>query len=131
MTPADGDCRGEVASLTCAMLGEAALGGDAFAVAEIDRIAGRMPRRCANLITLVSPEVVAIGGGVANLGELLWIRSAALPNSAYSSRHRGHIASWRASSWTRRSDRAALLARDRLPAVHDTAHSKNTATISK
>ncbi len=30
-------CRGDVGSLTCAMLGEAARGGDAFAVAEIER----------------------------------------------------------------------------------------------
>ena len=64
-------CRGDVASLTCAMLGEAALGGDAFAVAEIERIARSYATALSNLITLVSPDVVAIGGGVANLGELL------------------------------------------------------------
>jgi glucokinase len=64
-------CQGDVSSLTCAMLGAAARGGDAFAAAEIERIARSYAIALANLITLVSPDVVAIGGGVANLGEVL------------------------------------------------------------
>ena len=64
-------CAGEISALTCAMLGEAAGRGDAFAVAEIDRIARSYAIALSNLITLVSPDVVAIGGGVANLGEIL------------------------------------------------------------
>ena len=64
-------CQGEVSSLTCAMLGEAARSGDTFAAAEIDRIARSYAIALSNLITLVSPDVVAIGGGVANLGDVL------------------------------------------------------------
>ncbi len=64
-------CRGEVGSLTCAMLGEAGSRGDAFATAEIDRIARSYAIALSNLITLVSPDVVAVGGGVANLGNVL------------------------------------------------------------
>jgi glucokinase len=64
-------CAGQVSALTCAMLGEAARRGDAFATAEIDRIARSYAIALSNLLTLVSPDVVAIGGGVANLGEIL------------------------------------------------------------
>jgi glucokinase len=64
-------CAGQVTALTCAMLGEAAGRGDAFAMAEIDRIARSYAIALSNLITLVSPDVVAIGGGVANLGDIL------------------------------------------------------------
>jgi glucokinase len=64
-------CAGQVSGLTCAMLGEAARRGDAFAAAEIDRIALSYAIALSNLITLVSPDVVAIGGGVANLGDIL------------------------------------------------------------
>ena len=64
-------CHGDVSSLTCAMLGEAARSGDTFATAEIDRIARSYAIALSNLITLVSPDVVAIGGGVANLGDVL------------------------------------------------------------
>jgi glucokinase len=64
-------CAGGVSTLSCAMLGEAARRGDAFATAEIDRIARSYAIALSNLITLVSPDVVAIGGGVANLGDIL------------------------------------------------------------
>ena len=64
-------CQSEFASLTCAMLGKAARRGDSFALAEIERIARSYAVALSNLITLVSPDVVAIGGGVANLGEVL------------------------------------------------------------
>jgi glucokinase len=64
-------CAGELSALSCAMLGEAARRGDAFATAEIDRIARSYAIALSNLITLVAPDVVAIGGGVANLGDIL------------------------------------------------------------
>jgi glucokinase len=65
-------CHGEVSSLTCAMLGAAARGGDSFAIDEISRIGRSYAIALSNLITLVSPDVVAIGGGVANLGQVLF-----------------------------------------------------------
>ena len=64
-------CGGDVGALSCAMLGEAARRGDAFAAAEIERIALSYAIALSNLITLVSPDMVAVGGGVANLGEVL------------------------------------------------------------
>lgn len=64
-------CAGQVSKLTCALLGQAAGQGDVFATAEIDRIARSYAIALSNLLTLLSPDVVALGGGVANLGEIL------------------------------------------------------------
>jgi glucokinase len=64
-------CGGKQETLTCAQLGQAARRGDAFALAEIDRTADSLATGLANVITLFSPDRVAIGGGVGNLGELL------------------------------------------------------------
>ena len=64
-------CQGDISSITCAMLGEAARSGDTFAGNEIERIARSYAIALSNLLTLVSPDVVAIGGGVANLGQVL------------------------------------------------------------
>jgi len=64
-------CGGKLETLTCSMLEEAARRGDSFAVAEIGRIADSLSTGLANVITLFSPERVAIGGGVANMGETL------------------------------------------------------------
>jgi len=65
-------CDGDVSSLTCAMLGEAARGGDPFALDEINRIARSYAIALSNLVTLLAPDVVAIGGGVAHLGQILF-----------------------------------------------------------
>ena len=64
-------CRGDVAAITCAMLGEAAAQGDPFSLAEIDRVATTYSVALGNLITLTAPDLVALGGGVANLGDVL------------------------------------------------------------
>ena len=64
-------CRGDIERLSCAALGEAARQGDTFALAEIDRVARSYSIALSNLVTLCSPDRVAIGGGVANLGDLL------------------------------------------------------------
>jgi glucokinase len=65
-------CQGDVTRLTCTLLGEAARQGDAFAVAEIQRIARSYAIALSNVLTLLSPDVVALGGGVANLGDVLF-----------------------------------------------------------
>ena len=57
--------------LTPRDLGEAARLGDAFALQEIDRIAGSMGYGLANLLSLTGVERIAIGGGVSNLGDIL------------------------------------------------------------
>jgi len=52
-------------------LADAASAGDEFALNEIDRIAYSMGLGLANMLCLVNVEVIAIGGGVSNMGELL------------------------------------------------------------
>ena len=64
-------CGGKRETLRCPMLGEAARQGDAFALAEIERTADSLATGLSNVITLFSPECVAIGGGVANMGDVL------------------------------------------------------------
>jgi len=64
-------CGGRCEALRCPMLGKAGQQGDAFALAEIERIADSLATGLSNVITLFSPECVAIGGGVANMGDVL------------------------------------------------------------
>jgi len=56
---------------TCVALAEAARTGDAFACAEIERVAQGVGRALANVITLFHPERVALGGGVSLMGDVL------------------------------------------------------------
>jgi glucokinase len=62
---------GEPQSVNTRILGQAAQSGDHFALKEIDRIAHSMGLGLANMLCLVGVEVIAIGGGVSNLGEIL------------------------------------------------------------
>lgn len=62
---------GDAAKLTCAALGEAAQQGDPVALQEIEQVARGVGTAISNVITLFHPECVAIGGGVALLGEIL------------------------------------------------------------
>jgi glucokinase len=64
-------CGGKRETLRCAMLEKAARQGDPFALAEIERTADSLATGLSNVITLFSPECVAIGGGVANMGDVL------------------------------------------------------------
>lgn len=64
-------CKGRLQDITCAMLGEAAAASDPFALAEVDRWARSYSIALSNFITLLAPERVAVGGGVANMGEIL------------------------------------------------------------
>jgi len=64
-------CGGKTDQLSCYELKKAAEAGDDFALGEIDSFARTYGVSIANFITLFSPERVAIGGGVANLGEVL------------------------------------------------------------
>jgi len=67
-TPLARRCGGDPGRLTCADLGEAAKEGDAMALAELDRITDGLAQAVANVITLLHPEVVALGGGVSLMG---------------------------------------------------------------
>ncbi|MBE5767856.1 MAG: ROK family protein [Clostridiales bacterium] len=64
-------CGGNVSGLSCYDLKKAADAGDAFALAELELFASVYGVTLANFITLFSPQRVAIGGGVANMGEVL------------------------------------------------------------
>jgi len=64
-------CGGDPAQLTCPMLAEAARGGDPTALSEIDAIACGVGTALANVATLIHPERIALGGGVALMGEVL------------------------------------------------------------
>ncbi len=57
--------------VTCRHLGQAAEAGDAFALAEVELVAERFGMGLGNVLTLLHPQRIAIGGGVAHLGELL------------------------------------------------------------
>ena len=62
---------GEAQIIDVRMLAEAARSRDKFALEEIDNIAYSMGLGLANMLCLVNVEVIAIGGGVSNLGDLL------------------------------------------------------------
>jgi fructokinase len=47
-----------------------ARGGDAAAIATIDRYADRMARALASVVNLVDPDVIVLGGGVSNIDAL-------------------------------------------------------------
>jgi glucokinase len=54
------------------MLGDAAARGDAAAIGHVDVVAERLGRAVANAITLVHPEIFALGGGVSLMGDVLF-----------------------------------------------------------
>lgn len=64
-------CGGDPQALNCQMLAAAAEAGDNFAAAEIDRIAYSYSIGLCNVLALVSPEKIVIGGGVAKMGPVL------------------------------------------------------------
>jgi len=59
-------------SVSCRDLARAARDGDPFALSEIDQIAEVYAVGLSNVITLYSPDRVVIGGGVAQMGPLLF-----------------------------------------------------------
>mgnify|MGYP006298550243 FL=1 len=72
-TPLARLCGGDPHMLTCPMLAEAARAGDAQAQAEIERVANSIGIALANVLSLGHPERVALGGGVALMGETLLV----------------------------------------------------------
>ncbi len=64
-------CDGDVARLDCRMLGIAAAEGDAFALGELDRVGRSFGIAVANTVSMMAPNIVSIGGGLANIGEPL------------------------------------------------------------
>jgi len=74
-------CNGDTDKITTKMLGQAVAMNDAFALSELDRMANAYSYGLSNVITLVHPEIVSIGGGVANIGEPLLTRIRANTDS--------------------------------------------------
>ena len=70
-TPLHALCGGDPQQITCALLGEAAREGDAFAIRALDEVAHAIGIALANVVTLIHPERIALGGGVSLLGGML------------------------------------------------------------
>ncbi len=49
---------------------EAARSGDTQAVRELDRLHDRLARALANVVNLVDPEIIVLGGGLSNIPEI-------------------------------------------------------------
>ena len=64
-------CQGDLQRIQGPLIAEAARAGDPVARAEIERTAEWLAYGLANAIALFHPERIAIGGGVALMGELL------------------------------------------------------------
>ncbi|MFA6243530.1 MAG: ROK family protein [Candidatus Hydrogenedentales bacterium] len=57
--------------ITCAMLAQAAAQGDAYAMLTIEEVALGIGTALSNVITLIHPERIAMGGGVSLMGDIL------------------------------------------------------------
>lgn len=71
VSPLGKACGGDPARLTCALLADAARQGDPRAMEEIHRVAQTAALALANVVTLFHPEVIALGGGVSLMGDIL------------------------------------------------------------
>ncbi|MDO4274227.1 MAG: ROK family protein [Eubacteriales bacterium] len=86
-------CKGRQGELNCAMLGQAVKAGDYYANDFLDHIAQIFSVALSNIISLFSPECIAVGGGVSLIGEPLIerLRKYTDPFVFISSRNRYHI----------------------------------------
>ncbi len=66
-------CNGNPRQLSCALLAEAARKDDPRAVAEINAVANAVAIALANVSALFHPERIAVGGGVALMGDTLFV----------------------------------------------------------
>lgn len=62
---------GKLSLVDCRILHKAALAGDEFALDEINRIGNSIGIALSNVLSLINPERIALGGGVSNMGEVL------------------------------------------------------------
>ncbi len=62
---------GNIELVTSEIVGRAALAGDAAAIAVVGKAADYLGVGIANLINILNPDTVVIGGGVSRLGEVL------------------------------------------------------------
>lgn len=59
---------------TCAHLAQGAREGDRFCCEELDRVANTFSMGLADMLALAFPDRIAVGGGVAKMGEVLFSR---------------------------------------------------------
>jgi glucokinase len=64
-------CEGDQSRIDCRLLHRAALAGDEYALSEVRQVGRTVGLALSNVLSLISPERIAIGGGVSNMGELL------------------------------------------------------------
>jgi glucokinase len=64
---------GRIEEITSKTVGEAALAGDILAKEIVDKTGEYLGIGVANLINVINPDAVVIGGGVSNMGELLLV----------------------------------------------------------
>lgn len=64
-------CDGDPSRLSCPLLAEAAREGDAQARKELRQVAESVAVSLGNVVTLFHPERIALGGGVALMGDVL------------------------------------------------------------
>jgi glucokinase len=65
-------CQGNLADLTAELVAEAARSGDTLALAAFRRATQALGWAIAQVLTLLSPELIVIGGGVSRSGEKLF-----------------------------------------------------------
>lgn len=65
-------CHGDRQLIDCRMLHQAALAGDDFALQEIERVGWTIGIALSNVLSLINPQRIAVGGGVSNMGEVLF-----------------------------------------------------------
>lgn len=65
-------CEGNQSRIDCGLLYRAASLGDDYSRAEIRQVGWTIGIALSNVLSLINPERIAIGGGVSNMGELLF-----------------------------------------------------------
>jgi glucokinase len=64
-------CSGDLNRVTAATVGQAAREGDTMLLGAIERMGMWIGIAAANLVSVLHPRLIVLGGGVAQLGELL------------------------------------------------------------
>lgn len=64
-------CAGDPSRLDCRMLDMAARSGDEYALREVRQIGKTIGIALSNVLSLINPQRIALGGGVSNMGEML------------------------------------------------------------
>lgn len=61
----------EAGNVTCKHLAQGVLAQDSFCMEELDKVANTFSIGLCNVLALLAPDTIVIGGGVANMGDIL------------------------------------------------------------